>query len=131
MHYTSIASFAIPAAGTTTIDIGRLPDGAKHISLQANFTYGSGGTTFKAYLQTSFDGGSTWTDIASLAHATTSLRRAVGLDLEVAAVVTTATDATLTDNTKVDGLCGQLLRIKHVTVGTYADSTCKFDLYYR
>ena len=35
---------------------------------QANFAYGSGGTSVDAWLQTSIDGGSSWIDVANF-HA--------------------------------------------------------------
>ena len=42
--------------------------------IQANFTYGSGGTSADAWVQTSLDGGTTWTDIANFHFTTASAR---------------------------------------------------------
>lgn len=129
----SVPSIAVTTAVTnSTTDIGMVPAGTKHINIHSNFTYGSGGTTAKYYLQTSMDGGTTWLDLAALAHTTASLRRVISLDLEVAGALATATDAALTDNTKIDGIAGDRLRLKYTTVGTYAGGTTyKLDITYR
>lgn len=129
----SVAAIAITTAVSgVTADIGIFPAGTKHITLHSNFTYGSGGTSAKFYLQSSADGGTTWFDVASLAHTTASLRRIVSLDLEAAGALATAQDAALTDNTKLDGLAGDRLRLKYTTVGTYAGSTTyKLDIVYK
>jgi hypothetical protein len=39
---------------------------AQSVALQANFVYGSGGTTVDAWVQTSIDGGNTWIDAFAL-----------------------------------------------------------------
>lgn len=97
---------------------------AKSVALQCVFTYGSGGTTAKVYVQTSFDGGTTWVDIAMFDHATTSLKRAYNLSaLTPLTTVYTVTDGTLTANTCKDGLVGDQLRVKFTSTGTYAGST--------
>src|SRR5947207_2214902 len=35
------------------------------MTIQGTFTYGSGGTSTDAYIQTSIDGGGTWADVAN------------------------------------------------------------------
>lgn len=97
---------------------------AKSLALQCNFTYGSGGTSAKVWVQTSFDNGNTWVDIANFAHTTTSLNRVYNLSaLTPLTTVYTVTDGTLADNTAKDGLIGNLLRVKFTSTGTYADGT--------
>lgn len=97
---------------------------ARSVGLHCNFTYGSGGTSAIVYVQTSFDGGSTWVDIASFDHATTSLRRVYNLTVSTpVTTVYTALDGTITANTAKDGLLGSQLRVKFTSVGTYAGST--------
>jgi hypothetical protein len=76
------------------------------LSLQANFTYGSGGTTAKAWVQTTFDQGATWVDIANFAFTTSSGRRLYHLT-----------------PVAVNGLLGSNLRVKLTTTGTYAGET--------
>ena len=93
------------------------------LTLQANFTYGSGGTSVDAYVQTSLDGGSTWTDIAEFGFTTSSARKAFNLTNAAVTSVATPGDGALTANTCVNGLLGSLYRVKYVTVGTYAGNT--------
>jgi hypothetical protein len=97
---------------------------AKSVAFHCIFTYGSGGTSAKVYIQTSFDGGTTWVDIANFAHTTSSLSRSYNLSaLTPVTTVYTVTDGTLTDNTCKDGLLGDQYRVKFTSVGTYAGST--------
>ena len=113
---------AVAATATAAVDIGHNVD---TILLQCNFTYvASAATSAKAYVQTSFDGGTTWCDIACFAHTTTSLNRVFNLSSKTAVTtIFTLTDGTLTDSTAKDGLIGNLIRVKYVTVGTYGAGT--------
>lgn len=95
-----------------------------NILVQCNFTYGSGGTSADAWLQTTVDGGVTWIDVANF-HFTTSTARFV-YNLSSATALTTEytpTDGTLAANTSKDGIVGSMWRVKYTTVGTYAAST--------
>lgn len=99
--------------------------------LEANFVYGSGGTSAKAYVQTSIDG-ENWTDIASFAFTTASAKKTANLSSKTAVTtVYTPTDGTLTDNTVKDGVIGNRLRVKYVTVGTYASTSLTVIAYAR
>lgn len=100
--------------------------GMKELSVEANFVYGSAGTTTKVWIQTSLDGGSNWIDIMSFAFTTSSLRKIHTVVMP--AVVATRTNVTpgdtaLADNTILDGILGDRLRAKVTTTGTYAGST--------
>ena len=97
---------------------------ATNMALQGTFTYGSGGTSADAYVQTSLDGGTTSVDVANF-HFTTSSQRFT-YNLFSGTPVTseyTPTDGALTANTAKDGLFGNYWRVKYVTTGTYAGST--------
>ena len=97
---------------------------ASSLALYCNFTYGSSGTTAKVYVQTSFDGGTTWIDIAMFDHTTSSLARAYNLTSTTAITsVYTVTDGSLSSNTCKDGLIGDMLRVKFTSTGTYATTT--------
>jgi hypothetical protein len=99
-------------------------DIAQNVGLQANFTYGSGGTSATIWVQTSFDAGATWIDVANFAFATTTALALFNLSaLTPVTTQYTATDGTLASNTAKDGLIGSLWRTKLTTVGTYAGST--------
>jgi hypothetical protein len=107
--------------GTTGVEFVLHPSTYK-VDLQAVFTYGSGGTTAKFWVQTSIDG-TNWSDIANFAFTTASLTKMAAADGNLAHTHATATDATLADNTVVNGIIGGRLRIKYTTTGTYAGTT--------
>lgn len=114
---TALTGFTLP-------DPVPLPLQAQTVAIQAKFTYGSGGTTVKTYAQTSLDGGQTWIDVASFAFATATATKISALKRQTAlAAGVTPTDGALTDNTILDGLLGDRLRVKITTVGTYAGGT--------
>lgn len=99
-------------------------EGVVALSAQLRLFHGGGGTSAKAYLQTSLDQGSTWVDIACVVYGTTSetaLLNFSGLTPKLTAVV--PTDGALADDTAIDGILGDRFRLKVVTVGTYTGST--------
>ncbi len=97
--------------------------GMKSLVVEANFTYGSGGTTVKVWIQTSLDGESTWIDVINFAFTTASGRKISTVDIGAAATAIVPTDAALADNSIVDGILGDRLRAKVTTTGTYGGST--------
>jgi hypothetical protein len=116
---------ALSATGTTPVTkLG----GMKYLVAEAIFLYGSGGTTAKAYVQTSLDGGTTWMDIICFAFTTSALSKvsAVSADIAFAAsayVPIAPGDGALADNTSIQGILGDRLRVKYVTTGTYAGAS--------
>lgn len=93
-------------------------------TFQVVFTYGSGGTTLKVWIQTSLDNGVTWCDVACVTATTSS--KTVICTLSSRTPVTTLyapLDGTLADDTCKDGILGPLFRTKRTTTGTYAGST--------
>ena len=125
MWETPLLSATITTAVTaTTTTAVTLRSDVRSIGIHCNFDYGSGGTTAKFWVQTSFDGGTTWVDIAAFAHTTSDLRRVVNLSSNTAVTTLyTATDGTLTDDTVKDGVIGGQIRVKYTTTGTYAGTT--------
>lgn len=122
----NLASLAITTATAAVISTAAIAKGGSpsNLTIQGAFTYGSGGTSADAWVQTSLDGGATWTDIANF-HFTTSSARFI-YNLSAATPKTTEvtpTDGTLASNTAVDGVLGPMFRVKSTTVGTYAGST--------
>jgi hypothetical protein len=92
--------------------------------IQGTFTYGSGGTTADAWVQTSFDEGATWADVANFHFTTASASFLFNLSaLTPTTHEYTPTDGTLAANTAIDGLLGPLWRAKYTTTGTYAGGT--------
>jgi len=97
-------------------------EGATAVTIQAALAYGSGGTTAKADIETSLDGGTTWVPIARLAFTTASATKVVNLS-GLTPKTTPYTPATLSDDTAVDGILGDRLRASITTTGTYGGST--------
>ena len=94
------------------------------MAAQVRLAYGSGGTTIKAYLQTSLDGGTTPIDVACFTFTTASAVKVRNLSSLVSKTTdVTPTDGALTDDTSVDGVIGDMFRFKVVSAGTYAGST--------
>lgn len=92
--------------------------------IEANFTYGSGGTTIDAWVQTTVDGGTTWIDVCNFSVATTSLKRLFNVCSNTPITsIYTPLDGTMTANTCKDGIIGSLWRVKYTSVGTYAGGT--------
>jgi hypothetical protein len=123
-NFTLLNQAITVAEAITTVDYGNIPEETNGITVQCAFVRGGGGTTAKAYVQTTLDGGTTWIDIASFSFTTSSLTNVYNLTAntpKTTAVV--PTDGTLTANTVVDGLIGTKLRAKYVTTGTYTGTT--------
>lgn len=97
--------------------------GMRNIAIEANFVYGSAGTSVKVWIQTSLDGGSNWIDIANFAFLLTSARKVTTLAIATAAETVTPVDGSLGDDLEVDGILGDMIRAKLTTVGTYAGDT--------
>lgn len=117
---------AVAATGTTPY---LKVDGSRYLVAQAIFTYGSGGTTAKAYVQTSLDNGSTWMDIICFAFTTATLSKVASVTIDATTFAASAyvpiapTDGSLADNTSVMGILGDRFRVKWVTTGVYAGGT--------
>lgn len=96
-------------------------DGMLAATLYADFVYGSGGTSLIALVQTSFDAGETWLDVARLDFAQES-RIAVAnvsglLSKDVVAYAALAAEGVN------DGMLGPLWRACYTSVGIYAGNT--------
>jgi hypothetical protein len=113
----------ITAPGTAVgPELGNLTD-MESLLVEAVFTYGAGGTTVTAYVQTSLQGTS-WTDIMAIQFATTSARRLLSVrTVGILSTPVTPADGGLAINTEVDGLLGDRLRVKYTSVGTYSGGT--------
>ena len=99
-------------------------DGMSAVTAQIKLAYGSGGTSGNAFLQTSLDQSATWIDIASVTFTTAGKTVVLNFSgLTPRLTEYTPTDGSLANDTAVDGILGDRLRLKVVTVGTYAGST--------
>jgi hypothetical protein len=127
----TLANLPITAAASIAAAPGslQLNDSPRSLCVQATFTYGSGGTTVDAYLQTSVDGGLTWMDIAQFHFTTASARVFYNLNAQTAhATPVPATDGGLIANTANDGILGPLFQVKTASTGTYVGTTLRIDV---
>ncbi len=121
----SLGDFTITTAGTqigewTTTDLA----GALSMAAQLRLAFGSGGTSIKAYLQTSLDEGTTAIDIACVAFLVASEVAVLNFSaLTPKTTQVTPADGALADDTAIDGILGDRFRLKVVSTGTYAGST--------
>jgi hypothetical protein len=115
---TQIAAAAGPVTLTPIVDL----DGMTAVTLEANFQYGSGGTTCSAIVATSFDDGTTWRHIARFDFTTAA-------DVKVANL-SGLTPIGIADNIYVDlasesirdGFLGDRLCAIIVSTGTYVNT---------
>lgn len=116
---TTAVTGIVPAAPFDRITFN---EGA-YLVVQANFVYGTGGTTAKFWVQTTIDG-VIWRDIASFAFTTASATKTSAVNIYTAlAAVAGASDGALADDTITNGYLGDAIRVKYTTTGTYATST--------
>ena len=98
-------------------------------TILARFAWGSGGTSAKAYVQVTLDDGQTWIDVACFAFTTASATRVINLSgLTPQTSQITPSDGSMSDNTAQDGVLGSAMRVKLVTVGTYANTILSVKL---
>lgn len=121
----SLGTFNVTDAGTQTGDWTEVDfEGLIAACAQVRLVYGSGGTSVKAYLQTTIDEATTPVDIACVVFGTASEVAVLNFSaLTPKTTQVTPGDATLTDDTAVDGILGDRFRLKVVSTGTYAGST--------
>lgn len=122
--YKSLGTFSITTAGTFTGDWNDDFEGCLSLLAQLRFVYGSGGTTVKAYLQTSADSESVAIDIACVVFGTASENTVLNFSaLTPKLTQVTPSDGAMSDDTSIDGIVGDRFRVKIVVAGTYAGST--------
>jgi hypothetical protein len=123
---TTITSAVSTVVGNTLM-LRAAPSGPlfpTNLLLQATFAYGSGGTNTTAYVRTSLDGQTTWTDIANFSFTTSSGRLIANVNSSTSVTADyTATNGTLGGGTVKDGILGNFLRVLLATTGTNAGNT--------
>jgi len=122
----SLGDFVLTTSATYVDDLFVVENlaGMTAATIQLRFQYGAGGTTARAYVQTSLDSGTTWIDIICVAYTTASEVAAFnisGLTPKTTAVA--PSDGALADDTAIDGILGDRLRLKVLTTGTYSGQT--------
>jgi hypothetical protein len=94
-------------------------DGMTAVTLEAAFSYGSGGTSCSAVVQTTFDGTS-WRDIARFDFTLASATKHCNLEGLLSKAVTAY--AALASEGVYDGVLGASLRCVITSVGVYANT---------
>lgn len=112
----SITTAVTGSAQTATDDL----DGASAVTVECNFQYGSGGTTAFGVVQTTFDGGATWRDIARCDFTTAT--RVVHFNLNGQLSKGATAYAALGSEGVIDGVLGNQLRAVITSTGTYANT---------
>lgn len=125
MFLLNTTTITTAVAATTTPPLKFIGyQSTKNLTVQVNFAVGTGGITVDAYVQTTFDGGATWTDIANFHFANTPARKIINLSSMTPVTTQVApSDGSMTANTAQDGLIGSMIRLKWVTTGTYSGGT--------
>jgi hypothetical protein len=95
-------------------------DGMSAVTLEANFQYGSGGTTCVAIVATTFDGGTTWRHIARFDFAAAAAVKVANLNGQFSKAVTAYAD--LAAEGVLDGILGDQLAVYLVSTGTYVNT---------
>lgn len=116
-----LASLAIGAARSLSIltPITDL-DGMEAVTLEANFQYGSGGTTCSAIVATTFDGGTTWRHIARFDFTTSAAVKVANLNGQLSKAVTVYAD--LASEGVLDGVLGDQIAVLVQSTGTYVNT---------
>jgi hypothetical protein len=114
----------IGAAVTFIGGVHNLPEKVSSLSVQAVFVRAAGGTDVDVYVQTTIDGGATWIDIIQFHFLTTTATKISSVrEATAVAAAIVPTDGTLGNDTIVDGVLGDRLRVKVQTTGTYTGAT--------
>lgn len=119
----SLGDFTITGAGTQVGEWVEDLEGMLSMGAHLRLAFGSGGTNIKAYLQTSFDDGLTVADIACVVFGVASEAELLNFSALTPKGQVTPTDGTLADDTVVDGILGDRVRLKIISAGTYAGGT--------
>jgi hypothetical protein len=90
-------------------------------NLEANFQWGSGGTSCSLIAATSFDGGTSWRYVARFDFTTASSVKVANLSGLLSRAVASYSD--LAAEGVLDGVLGDTLAAYIVSTGTYANTT--------
>lgn len=96
-------------------------DGMAWAALVCELLGASSGSTISAWVQTTYDGGTTWLDIALWTFTTTAAKKWCVLGTETEKAI--ASYAALAAEGVNNGLLGDRLRVVLTTTGTYTNTT--------
>jgi hypothetical protein len=133
-----VAILNVPVAGAVTAQVGpsyqlrgNPGSGVTPTSIAAQGTcVGTVGTTMAWWLQTSFDGGTTWCDAIAASHAAAGRLNGIVLSSPAAGVNPVApTDGTATPPLAINGMYADLWRVKYTTTGTWTGGNLRVDIF--
>lgn len=118
--------FTLAALGITVAAVTQLTpiadlDGMTAVTLEFAFTYGSGGASVSAVVQTTFDGGTSWRDVARADFTTASATKHCSLEGLLSKAMTLY--GALAAEGVYDGVLGDQLRCVVTSTGVYANTT--------
>jgi len=116
-----LAALSIAAAQTSILSPAENLDGMTGVTLEANFQYGSGGTTCSAIVMTSFDDGTSWRHIARFDFTMAAAVKVANLNGLLSKAVVAYAD--LNSEGVTDGVLGNMLAVKVISTGTYVNTT--------
>jgi hypothetical protein len=120
----TLLSRPLATAGTFIGDAVALAPGTRSVGVESKFVRAAGGTSCKVYLQTTFDDGATWVDIAAHAFLITTASKLSSVKGNIAtAAAVVPGDGILTDDTILDGVLGDRIRAKVIVAGTYSGAS--------
>lgn len=99
-------------------------EGAVAVTIRGQLAYGSGGSSFKAWVQTSLDNGENWQDVCCFAGTTASFVKEFNISgLTPVTTAYTPTQAAMSDDSAKDGIVGSQWRCVISTSGAaYANT---------
>jgi hypothetical protein len=96
-------------------------EGMSCVTLEANFQYGSGGSTCSAIVATTFDDGATWRHVARWDFTTAAVVKWCNLNALSSKSIASYSD--LASEGVTDGMLGDQLAVLIVSTGTYVNTT--------
>jgi hypothetical protein len=98
--------------------------GVQALDLQARLdVVGAAGTSVKAWVQTSIDGGVTWFDLVCFAFGGASAVKVARVPGQALKAPQAIVDGTMADDTANDGPIGDRFRVKVTSAGIYGTGT--------
>lgn len=122
---------AVTAQVSSTFQIRGIGAGVTPSSIAAQGTaVGTGGSTMVWWLQTSFDGGTTWCDALTFSHAAAGRASGIVVSTPAAGAAPAAcTDGALAAPGVAPGSYAGQWRVKYTTTGTWTAGNLRIDVF--
>lgn len=117
----AVITESVSASGSSIAYRDRL-DGMLSATIQANFTWGGGGTSVSVRIETSLEQGANWVEVARFQFTTQSAMKLLNI-VAGNEIVAIYQPAALTNDTGKSGIFGTRWRCIISSVGTYTGNT--------